>query len=180
MGRWVEPAIRGDRENAPRGLPDARRTPFGDPRTDPPAQPPRHRHRPPLCSNRSPRSLDARPSGHLTTFDRPRSTALDSEDEHRRRRTDARRGRDARRLSPLSSGRSLESLISQGLDLPENQRVRATKAMADSLCQLVRIVWEAMKLAGEAGSLLKIEEELTTRRSRRVVTNGKRNCRSFV
>ena len=32
--------------------------------------------------------------------------------------------------------------------------------MADSLCQLVQTVWEKMKLAGEAGSLLKIEEEL--------------------
>ena len=34
--------------------------------------------------------------------------------------------------------------------------------MADSLCQLVQTVWEKMKLAGEAGSLLKIEEELAS------------------
>jgi hypothetical protein len=32
--------------------------------------------------------------------------------------------------------------------------------MADSLCALVRLVWEKMQLAGESGSLLKIEEEL--------------------
>ena len=32
--------------------------------------------------------------------------------------------------------------------------------MADSLSDLVRAVWEKMRLAGEAGSLLKIEEEL--------------------
>ena len=34
--------------------------------------------------------------------------------------------------------------------------------MAESLCRLVRTVWEKMNLAGEAGSLLKIEEELAT------------------
>ena len=44
--------------------------------------------------------------------------------------------------------------------MPEGRRVRATEAMADSLCDLVRLVWEKMRLAGEAGSLLKIEEEL--------------------
>ncbi len=32
--------------------------------------------------------------------------------------------------------------------------------MAESLSDLVRTVWERMRLAGEAGSLLKIEEEL--------------------
>ena len=56
----------------------------------------------------------------------------------------------------------LESLISKALGIAESQRVRATKAMADSLCELVRTVWNAMTLAGEAGSLLKIEEELTS------------------
>jgi len=55
----------------------------------------------------------------------------------------------------------LEALIRRVLAVPENQRVRATPTMADALCDLVRTVWEEMKLAGEAGSLLKIEESLT-------------------
>jgi len=54
----------------------------------------------------------------------------------------------------------LEALIRQVMQLPEGTRVRATKAMAESLSDLVRTVWEKMRLAGEAGSLLKIEEEL--------------------
>ncbi|MGC1722595.1 MAG: DNA methyltransferase [Isosphaeraceae bacterium] len=54
----------------------------------------------------------------------------------------------------------LEALIRQVMQVPEATRVRATKAMADSLSDLVRTVWEKMQLAGEAGALLKIEEEL--------------------
>ena len=54
----------------------------------------------------------------------------------------------------------LEALIRQVTQVPEGTRVRATKAMADSLSDLVRTVWEKMRLASEAGSLLKIEEEL--------------------
>jgi len=54
----------------------------------------------------------------------------------------------------------LEDLIRQVMHVPEGTRVRATKAMADGLADLVRTVWEKMRLAGEAGSLLKIEEEL--------------------
>lgn len=54
----------------------------------------------------------------------------------------------------------LEALIRRVLNVPENQRVRATPTMADTLCGLIRKVWEEMKLAGEAGSLLKIEEAL--------------------
>ena len=46
------------------------------------------------------------------------------------------------------------------MQVSDGTRVRATKAMADSLSDLVRTVWEKMRLAGEAGSLLKIEEEL--------------------
>jgi hypothetical protein len=56
----------------------------------------------------------------------------------------------------------LETLIRTALEIPETKRVRATKAMADSLCHLVRTAWEKMRLAGDAGSLLKIEEELAT------------------
>jgi hypothetical protein len=56
----------------------------------------------------------------------------------------------------------LESLIRRVLHVPEHQRVRATPTMADALCDLVSVVWDEMKLAGEAGSLLKIEESLTT------------------
>lgn len=54
----------------------------------------------------------------------------------------------------------LERLIRRVLDVPENAPVRATPEMADRLCELVRLVWDKMKLAGEAGSLLKVEEEL--------------------
>ena len=54
----------------------------------------------------------------------------------------------------------LEGLIYRVLKTPTDKRVRATKAMADSLCELVRTVWQQMELAGEAGSLLKIEEAL--------------------
>ena len=44
--------------------------------------------------------------------------------------------------------------------MPEGSRVRATESMVESLTELVRLVWDKMQLAGEAGSLLKIEEEL--------------------
>lgn len=54
----------------------------------------------------------------------------------------------------------LEGLIRQVIRVPANQRVRATPSMADALCDLVRTVWDEMTLAGEAGSLLKIEESL--------------------
>ena len=54
----------------------------------------------------------------------------------------------------------LETLIRRVMQVPEGTRVRATQSMVDSLCELVRVVWERMRLAGEAGSLLKIEEEL--------------------
>jgi hypothetical protein len=54
----------------------------------------------------------------------------------------------------------LEQLIRRVVQVPETTRIRATESMADSLCDLVRLVWDKMKLAGEAGSLLKIEEEL--------------------
>lgn len=54
----------------------------------------------------------------------------------------------------------LESLIRRVLDVPEDRQVRATARMAEALCDLVRTVWKEMELAGEAGSLLKIEESL--------------------
>jgi hypothetical protein len=54
----------------------------------------------------------------------------------------------------------LERLIRRVLNVPEDKPVRATPEMADRLCELVRIVWDKMQLASEAGSLLKIEEEL--------------------
>jgi len=54
----------------------------------------------------------------------------------------------------------LESLIRRVLKVPENQKIRATPRMADALCEIVRTVWKEMELAGEAGSLLKIEESL--------------------
>ena len=54
----------------------------------------------------------------------------------------------------------LEGLIRRALDVPAEKRVRATKAMADSLAELVETVWDGMKLAGEMGTLLKIELDL--------------------
>jgi hypothetical protein len=55
-------------------------------------------------------------------------------------------------------GDRLEALIRRVMQVPEATRVRATQVMADSLRELVRLVWDKMRLAGEAGSLLKIEE----------------------
>ena len=57
-------------------------------------------------------------------------------------------------------GERLESLVRRALQVPPHQRVRVTPAMADALSNLVRTVWQEMQLAGEAGSLLKIEETL--------------------
>lgn len=54
----------------------------------------------------------------------------------------------------------LEDLIRRVMQVPEGTRVRATESMVESLGELVRLVWDKMQLAGEAGSLLKIEEEL--------------------
>jgi hypothetical protein len=53
----------------------------------------------------------------------------------------------------------LEALIRRVIQ-PETTRVRATRSMADGLHELVRLVWDKMQFADEAGSLLKIEEEL--------------------
>jgi hypothetical protein len=63
----------------------------------------------------------------------------------------------------------LEGLIREALAIPPEQVVRATKAMADSLADLVRAVWNGMELAGELGSLLKIELRL-----RHAVAEGQR------
>jgi Eco57I restriction-modification methylase len=54
----------------------------------------------------------------------------------------------------------LEQLIRRVMDVPDDKTVRTTPEMADRLCELVHLVWDRMKLAGEAGSLLKIEEEI--------------------
>lgn len=54
----------------------------------------------------------------------------------------------------------LEILLRRTLEIPLGQRVTATKAMADSLADLVTTVWDSMKLAGEMGTLLKLEQDL--------------------
>jgi hypothetical protein len=54
----------------------------------------------------------------------------------------------------------LEALMRRVLNVPNEQKVRATKAMAEALANLVRTVWQEMELAGEAGSLLQIEVTL--------------------
>jgi hypothetical protein len=53
----------------------------------------------------------------------------------------------------------LEAVLRQALDIPLECSVNVTKAMADSLAELVAVVWDGMKLAGEMGSLLKIEHD---------------------
>ena len=57
-------------------------------------------------------------------------------------------------------GEGLEALMRKAWHVPTDQKVRATQQMADALAKLVRTVWQEMELAGEAGSLLKIEETL--------------------
>jgi hypothetical protein len=54
----------------------------------------------------------------------------------------------------------LEGLLRHALDVPADRTVRATKAMADSLAELVTAVWNSMRLAGEMGPLLEIDRAL--------------------
>lgn len=54
----------------------------------------------------------------------------------------------------------LAALIRRVMALPEGAPVRATEPMVKAMIELIRLVWDRMQLAGEAGSLLKIEEEL--------------------
>ncbi len=54
----------------------------------------------------------------------------------------------------------LESLIRTALNVPADTTIRATTAMADSLCGLVRTIWTSMKLSGDVGSLLQIDKDL--------------------
>src|SRR5579862_4485703 len=54
----------------------------------------------------------------------------------------------------------LEGLLRRAFDIPPERTVKATRAMADSLADLVATVWEGMRLAGEMGTLLKIERNL--------------------
>src|ERR1017187_3146922 len=62
-------------------------------------------------------------------------------------------------LKTLNDDR-LETLMRRAVSVPEGTRIRATRAMADSLGDLVRSVWQNMTLAGEVGSLLKVEDAL--------------------
>lgn len=62
-------------------------------------------------------------------------------------------------LATLQEDR-LGTLMRKVLKVPSGQKVRTTKAMIAALAKLVRTVWQEMELAGEAGSLLKIEETL--------------------
>lgn len=54
----------------------------------------------------------------------------------------------------------LEALMRKTWNLPIDQKIHTTRQMTDALAKLVRTVWQEMELAGEAGSLLKIEEIL--------------------
>ncbi|ANP46081.1 BREX-1 system adenine-specific DNA-methyltransferase PglX [Candidatus Viadribacter manganicus] len=62
-------------------------------------------------------------------------------------------------LAELKQDR-LESLIRRALDVPPDRAVQTTEQMASALAMLVGTVWDSMQLAGEMGSLLKIEQEL--------------------
>jgi hypothetical protein len=72
-------------------------------------------------------------------------------------------------LNTLDEAR-LETLLRESLHLPLYSRLRVTPAMADALKGLVRTVWNEMELAGEAGSLLKIEKTL-----RDAITKARKN-----
>ena len=63
----------------------------------------------------------------------------------------------------------LEGLLRRALDIPPDRAVKATKAMADGLAELVATVWTGMALAGEMGTLLKIERDLA-----RAIEKGRR------
>lgn len=54
----------------------------------------------------------------------------------------------------------LKALMRKTWNLSSDKNVRATPQMAEALVKLVRTVWGEMELAGEAGSLLKVEETL--------------------
>jgi hypothetical protein len=54
----------------------------------------------------------------------------------------------------------LDDLMRRVSQVPVDTQIRATRAMADSLGDLVRSVWENMTLAGEVGSLLRVEDTL--------------------
>ena len=54
----------------------------------------------------------------------------------------------------------LEGLLHRAFDVPPDCKVTATKSMAESLAELIITVWEGMKLAGEMGTLLKVERDL--------------------
>lgn len=62
-------------------------------------------------------------------------------------------------LTTLDEAR-LEDFFRKIIFSPAESHLRITKAMADALVDLVRTVWVEMELAGEAGSLLKIDETL--------------------
>ena len=62
-------------------------------------------------------------------------------------------------LKTLNDAR-LEELMRRALKLHEGTRIRATLAMAESLGELVKSVWQNMRLAGEVGSLLKVEDAI--------------------
>jgi hypothetical protein len=62
-------------------------------------------------------------------------------------------------LKTLNDSR-LEKLMQRASNLQEGTKVRATRAMAESLGDLVKSVWRNMQLAGEVGSLIKVEDAL--------------------
>ena len=64
-------------------------------------------------------------------------------------------------LAELRNGH-LTSLMEKRLGSSQVNGSRATPEMANALCDLIRTVWQAMALAGEAGSLLQVDSLLAT------------------
>jgi hypothetical protein len=57
-------------------------------------------------------------------------------------------------------GERLEGLLRRVVAGPQVTSAEALEVMADDLARLLRLVWKGMKLASEAGSLLRIDREL--------------------
>jgi hypothetical protein len=81
-----QPAERGNRQDARRGLPEPRRPAQGRPRPDARAQPARRGHRPALRADRPARAVDARAKGLPRLRHRSRRAPADPPLEHRRGR----------------------------------------------------------------------------------------------
>ena len=158
--RSREPEERSDGPHARAGLSEPRRAPEGRSGPRPRAQSPRRGHRPALRADRPACALDAGaarvPGFGIARGDRPlirRANIVIAEP------MPGEKDLLQDFLAELKEDR-LEDLIRRALEIPANRKVRTTKAMSESLAELVNTVWDGMKLAGEMGTLLKIERDI--------------------